>query len=236
MAAGANPLSLAPVATAYTLNYISGLLPPQSAVLEIGCGEGELALALAGAGHEVCAMDSDQRCVSACRQRGVAAEHVHWPQPLDRTFDCVIFSRSLHHLFDLPGSVAAARKTLRPGGRLILEDFCSEGPTVRSLAWYEGFARTLMRSGAFKADFDLHERLAAAEPRGGHELHSSDAIAQSLDCFAHIEAENSAYFFRYLEGHFRNNEAAAAILAHEISLIGNGVIDALGRRFVAYDS
>lgn len=224
----------APVATRYTRDFVCTRLPQGAReILEIGCGMGELARVLMKAGYQVVAVDSDAECVAKAKEGGVDARQLEWPAGVDGRFDCVLFTRSLHHAHDLSESVTAAYAALRPGGRLIVEDYRAEGASERSAEWYRGLIRTLSASGAFTEDFDFQDRVTAAEPIAGHHLHSSTEIENSLRCFGHVERADAAYFFRYLEGQFRRPEATNELLRHEISLIQAGSIDALGQRFIA---
>lgn len=225
-----------PVATRYTHDFVRAQLPRGARdVLEIGCGTGELAAELLKDGLAVVAIDSNGACVAEALRRGVDASQLVWPVDLGRHFDCVLFTRSLHHMDDLDASLAAAQETLRPAGRLVIEDFRAEGVKKRSIEWYAGMTRTLFTSGAFTDDFDLHERIAAAGPDHDHGLHSSSAIAEALRRLARVKEEESAYFFRYLEGRFRQPSAAEELFRYEIALIEAGVIDPLGKRFIASD-
>ena len=71
-------------------------LPPTQ-VLEVGCGEGELAHALARADHSVTAIDP--RAPEGPIFRRVGIEEFSDPGP----FDYVVASLSLHHVEDLGG-------------------------------------------------------------------------------------------------------------------------------------
>lgn len=222
-----------PVATQYTYDFVKEQLPPAARhVLEIGCGNGEFAARLMEDGLSVVAIDSDAQCVAEALGRGVDARLLAWPRPLDRRFDCVLFTRSLHHVGDLRMSVRAARDALRPAGRLIVEDFHAEGPSDRSSEWYAGLVGVLSATGALAEGSDPDERLEAARPDDGHPLHSCRAIERALGEFGHLESRGAAYFFRYLEGHLRQPELAGQLLQWELGLIDAGAIDALGKRFV----
>ena len=48
-----------------------------------------------------------------------------------------------------------------------------------------------------------------------------------------MEAEDSAYYFRYLARAIEDQDLVSSLLAHEVELIAAGVIVPLGRRFVA---
>lgn len=224
----------APVATEYTFDFVRRSLPEAAqSVLEIGCGGGELAARLAGAGLLVFAVDSDEACIAEAKARGVDAVALEWPSALEQTFDAVLFTRSLHHIHDLDGAVVAAVAAVRLGGRVIVEDFRSEGGGPRGTAWFRRLVRMLHSAEEFRPDFDLDHTLGKTETVDHeHPLHSSGAIADALARAGPVEAEDSAYYFRYLEADLRSPDAVRRLLDHELEMISAGAIEALGKRFV----
>ena len=226
-------MSRAPVATGYTFAFVRRYLPDDARdILEIGCGSGELAARLLQDGMRIVALDSDANCVAEARVAGVDARIASWPTDMDEKFDAVLFTRSLHHIHPLDEAAAAAARVLRPGGAILVEDFRAEGGSERSNTWFAGTVRLLEAAGAFGSGFDLDATLSRTE-RDDHDLHSSSAIGGVLRRLGSVQAEDAAYYFRYLEGDLPA-EATAALLDHEVSLTGAGVIDPLGKRFVLY--
>lgn len=223
----------ATVATAYTLDFVLGNLPENAHdILEVGGGEGELAAALAKRGLGVVALDANDELVAAAQARGVDARLGEWPVLMEQRFDAVLFTRSLHHIHPLNEAVAAARDALRPGGRIIVEDFRAEGGTARNRAWFAGIVHLLHANSSNGRQFNLEAMLSKTAPDGKeHDLHSSTAIAEAIAKVGRAEAEDAAYYFRYLEPEL-SSRATAALLDHELSLIASNAIDPLGRRFV----
>jgi trans-aconitate methyltransferase len=97
---------------------------PGEAVLDLGCGTGELAAAIQARGARVWALDSDPAMVAAARQR-LGADRVlladgrsfTLPEPVD-----AVFSNAALHWMDGPAKVVArVRAALRPGGRFVAE-------------------------------------------------------------------------------------------------------------------
>ena len=97
---------------------------PGEAVLDLGCGTGELAAAIQARGAQVWALDSDPAMVAAARER-LGAERVlladgrgfSLPEPVD-----AVFSNAALHWMDSPAEVIArVRAALRPGGRFVAE-------------------------------------------------------------------------------------------------------------------
>jgi len=235
-----NPASrgnaVADCATGYTLQFVRSVLPHGARrVLEIGCGSGALAAALSLAGLEVTAIDADRSAVDFARARGIDAHAAEWPAFDASGFDAVLFTRSLHHVADLSGSVEAAADALNENGWLIVEDFMAEGAPPRSQAWFASLLELLANLGLLASPTPiLTEILGSADPEGhDHRLHGSSAIERALrDCFGTVEIRPAAYHFRYLLPALGENWGAAS-LAHELDLIACGSIEALGRRYVA---
>jgi SAM-dependent methyltransferase len=92
------------------------------AVLEVGCGEGELAERIQSElGVELVALDQSARMVELCRERGLDAR-VGDVQELpfeDGSFDVGVAAWMLFHVPDLDQAIGELARVLRPGGRLV---------------------------------------------------------------------------------------------------------------------
>ncbi len=104
-------------------------LPAGASVLEIGCGAGLMAIALAQRGYRVQATDSSTMMLELARQNaeqaGVSnhiltavadAHRLNYP---DQSFDVVIALGVTPFLYCLPAAIREMSRVLRPGGRLI---------------------------------------------------------------------------------------------------------------------
>jgi SAM-dependent methyltransferase len=91
-------------------------------VLEVGCGEGELAARMnAELGVDVVAIDQSPRMVELARERGVDArvgDLQHLPYDT-ASFDVAVAAWVLFHVPDLERGVAELARVLRPAGRLV---------------------------------------------------------------------------------------------------------------------
>ena len=98
-----------------------------SRVLEIGCGDGQAALALAAAGHEVTAIDP-------VAPQGPIFERVTLEEFVPSApFDAVVASRSLHHVPDLE---LAVDKIAQLAPLLVVDEFAWDRFDERTAAWY----------------------------------------------------------------------------------------------------
>ena len=101
---------------------------PPAHVLEVGCGQGELAEALVAAGYDVLAIDPEAPSGRIFRRTTI--EELEEPGP----FDAVVASRSLHHVGDLGTVLDKIAVLLRPGGAVILDEFAWDRLDARSAA------------------------------------------------------------------------------------------------------
>jgi SAM-dependent methyltransferase len=91
-------------------------------ILEVGCGEGELAARLRGElGADVVALDQSPRMVELAAARGVDAR-VGDVQDLpfgEHEFDVVLAAWVLFHVADVDRGLSEIARVIRPGGRLV---------------------------------------------------------------------------------------------------------------------
>jgi SAM-dependent methyltransferase len=119
-------------------------IAPGEAVVDVGCGTGNLSLAVLAAqpGARVTGLDPDaaalRRAARKARRRGVSLTLVQgYADRLpadDASLDHVVSSLALHHVDD-EGRVAFARdalRALRPGGKVTIADF--GGPDAEGAA------------------------------------------------------------------------------------------------------
>ena len=197
--------------------FVEQHLPPRPArILEVGCGHGDLARALAGKGFAVTAIDP--RAPDGDIFQAVSLEDFADPEP----FAAVLAIRSLHHVHDLDGAVAKMAQLLRPGGRVVIHEHAWERVDHDTARWY---------LEQRPAHGHAHDAPAAAEDciqrwnRDHRDLHTSTAMLAALA--GHFTPLYFAWA-PYLHG-----ELAPAVTAeHEQSLIDAGTIQATGFNFV----
>jgi SAM-dependent methyltransferase len=136
--------------------FVAAHLPARARVLEVGCGHGALAFAMARLGHDVLAIDP--RAPEGEPFRRVSLEDLADPGP----FGAVVANRSLHHIHDLPAAVEKIARLLAPGGRLLLHEHAWDVVDEPTLRWY-------------------HEHGGRGDWRADHAgLHSSEAMLAEL--------------------------------------------------------
>lgn len=185
--------------------FVRAALPPAPArVLEIGAGDGALAEVLRGAGHDVTAIDP----------RGAGDV---LPVPLielrAEPFDAAVAMTSLHHVEPLAESLGHLATLLRPGGRLVVDEYDVDALDERAARWW------IAKSGQHQdpAEYVAHMR---------EHIFSVERIRGELAPWFDVsEPVPGAYLYRHKIGW--------AHRAEEEALIAAGVIPATGSRFVA---
>jgi SAM-dependent methyltransferase len=189
------------------------LPPPPARVLEVGCGRGELARGIAHSGYDVVAIDPDAPTGELFQ--AVSLEEF----AADQAFDGVVASRALHHIPDLPGSVAKIAGLLRPGGSFILDEHACDRLDERTARWY------LERRAASHAHAPSSLEACIAEWESDHaDLHGYEAMRMELD---RRFTERFFTWRPYLYG-----ELTAVDEEEERALIEAGAIEAMGFRYV----
>lgn len=235
------------IPTLETFAFVSAHLPPGARrVLEIGCGDGALAVLIRNAGHEVVALDSSEKAVAEARSRGVDARVCHWPEFADRSFDAVVFSRSLHHMHDLAASLIRARDLLNPGAKVLADDFAFADADPSDIAWFYGQLADLQATGVeFTTDATLVRNVlgqggsfAAWQTDHDETLHRASTMEAALG--RHVGAtivEHVPYLYRYVAASVTDTAngtaAVSRVLAEERNAANLGHLRLIGRQFVA---
>ena len=196
-------------------DFVLAQVPPVPArILEVGCGGGVLAGALASAGHEVIAIDPEAPEGQLFRR--VTLEDFDEPGP----FDAVVASRSLHHVAALGDAVDKIAALLRPGGAFVVNDFAKERLEGRTAEWYYERRRALAAAGGKEAPRTFEECLQEHA-----DIHGYEDMRRALDGRL---GERSFAWVPYL-----HDELGDAVSEEvERALIEVGAIQATGFRYV----
>ena len=192
------------------------LRKPPARVLEVGCGTGELSLALAQRGFDVTAIDPEAPDGPIFRK--VSLETFSEPG----NFDVVVASRSLHHIEDLEGGLDKIHLLLQPGGLLILNEFAWDHMDQDTARWYRAHAdRPTHKDESLRQDnFPdawIHEHQG---------MHTSTAMRAALDDRFELQ---SFEWLPYMAEHYLGRED---LIAQERSEIESGKIKPIGFRYV----
>ena len=115
-------------------SLIKQLLPMGGLVLDVGCGTGQLAAAIASEGYDVFGVDLSPSMVARARQRGLSATYAGVTTALPfaaDSFDVALTVATLHHL-ETPERVATTvgemARVVKHGGFVVLWDHNPANP------------------------------------------------------------------------------------------------------------
>ncbi|MBV8211252.1 MAG: class I SAM-dependent methyltransferase [Burkholderiaceae bacterium] len=237
------PMKTLEIPLHYTHDFVGGLLPPRSRVLEVGCGGGELAARLQQDGHHVLAIDISEEAVEKARSLGVAAQLQDFVEfaPAE-SFDAILFTRSLHHIAPLERAAALAFELLKPEGTLVVEDFDYEAMDPPTVEWLYRLAEILGAAGLMRPFTEQKGQDRLEDWIEGHRhdppLHTGRRMWSVLaERFPSLQRHTCCYLFRYfcqdLVENASRDEVASRIFDWEASLVERGQIRAIGLRLLA---
>lgn len=235
----------ADLATAQTLAFLARVLsPPPARLLEVGCGGGQLAAALQERGYAVTALDRDADAVEAARALGVPAIVAEFFEFSPAHHDAVLFTRSLHHIDDLPGAVDRAKAMLSPGGLVAVDEFARERADQATAAFFYDMRDVLAAADVLSPPEDGEDPGAARATslerweaeygsRRHHALHTGASLLAALRARFAIEVvEECAYVYRHLGQWLERSErglaAARELLEIERRRLARGELAPLG--------
>jgi SAM-dependent methyltransferase len=176
-------------------------------IVDIGCGEGQLARALARRGARVTGFDpfiagTDMVAEGAGFYRLARAAADALPEP-DGTADLVLFVFSLHHVPEqkLAGALAEARRVLRPSGRLYVAEPLPQGA--------HHYVAEL-----FHDETSVRKAAAAALARFARPAFATDRVATYTD--RRTYADFDAFARRMIANMRFNNYTEQAVLAPDV--------------------
>jgi hypothetical protein len=179
---------------------------------------GDLARALAAAGHSVTAIDPD--APEGPLFRRVSLEDFDEPG----SFVAVVAAFSLHHVADLDAAVEKIDSLLLRGGLVVLDEYAKERFDDRTAAWYHEYRRASAAHGGREAPASLEECIREWELQDS-DIHGQVEMKAALDRRFREQASTWVpYLWRFFEGAVSSADEQAAIDA--------GAIAALGFRYV----
>lgn len=199
-------------------DFVVARRPPPGRLLEVGCGDGTLALALAEAGYDVTGIDPVAPPGDLFRR--IKLEDLEEAEP----YDAVVAAFSLHHITDLDGALDKIARLLGDGGVLVLDEFGWDRLDDETAEWLHGRQRALAAAGHAH---DVPATLEACRRDWDDEhvgLHGYDDLRAALDArFEELHFEWRPYLHRLL------HDVAGEAL--ERALIDARAIQPLGFRY-----
>jgi len=122
----------------------------ETRALDLACGTGDLAFALAAKGARVTGIDASPRMIDAAKERAVSAPSVDFVvgdmtalDVPDASVDIVTAGYALRNVPDYHAALREIARVLRPGGRLLTLDFYRP----ESMLWRRAFIAYLSAAG-----------------------------------------------------------------------------------------
>lgn len=231
-------------ATQQTLQFIESVTErrPNVRFLEVGCGKGYVAKALADQGHQVLAIDVSDEAVAFVRSLGLPAKQTDIFGISDSRFDGILFIQSLHHISPLDQSLAQAGLLLDKGGFVLVEDFAFNKLDEKTALWFRAVENVLSAAGidAFhrrdldKAFADLMDHYSE------HGIHTGEELIRALrNAFRKVEISEGApylyrYFVRKMESRTEGCDLIKAIFDWEGFQIEKGFMPPVGLRAIGF--
>lgn len=244
-----------------TYHFVTSIISqPTQRILEVGCGNGYLSLALAREGHQVVGLDTSPEILAVAERSKNAhpapptfgsltysCEDVHtWLAP-EQSFDVVIFNRTLHHLHDFQAVLTKVKRLLTSQGLLLCQDYAYDRLDDQTATWMYTIQRLLFLSHLTEEDPATEEReahsiaalRAAWFQKAEQRLNRWEEMLQALQTtFVQQALSWVPYLFVYLGNGIRcaNPEQERALLTFlkntEQLLIEKEYIQAVGFRYV----
>jgi len=129
-------LRVAPVAPLLEL----AKLQSHELVLDVGGGTGRVSAAMARSCREVVVLDACAAMLKRVPSLTNLKTVQGWAQDMpfgDETFDVAVCVEALHHIKDVEAAAAEMHRVLRPGGRVLVQDFDIRGWRGQVVAAFE---------------------------------------------------------------------------------------------------
>ena len=148
-------------------------LPPNSLVLDVACGTGDLTRLAMSQGHRVIGVDLSAGMLAANGTGAplVQADCRQLPFP-DGTFDGLVCGYALRNFADLAGALAETARVLRPGGRVAMLEIDKPASPVLRAGYHVWFEKVVPVLGGALSDRQAYEYLprSTAYLPAAHEL------------------------------------------------------------------
>jgi SAM-dependent methyltransferase len=202
--------------------FVRDQLPsPPAALLEVGCGEGDLARELERAGYQIVAIDPEAPSGPIFQTTRL--------EDFDGSgspFDAVVASLSLHHIEDVGAAVDRIAGLLPPGGLLVLNEWDRERFRDATARWYFYQRQALAAVGREDAEIEpAFEEWWRGWQERRSDVHPYATMRPELD---RRFSEQLLQWVPYLYGYRLGGEVEPL----ERALVASGEIAAVGFRYV----
>jgi SAM-dependent methyltransferase len=221
-----NPYQLA---IGQTVRFLSEVLRGRRRVLEVGCGRGEVARRLGGAGFQITALDLQLPDPSpAANVTFIERDFLRFDA---EPFDAIIFTSSLHHISPIDAAIERAYRLLGPAGLLVADDFDLDAPNAATLRWYYDVQELLAAAAVFPRErvdppgSDVTQRWRAAH---AHEppLHTGVQMRRAIASWFDLrDVHGAAYLYRYITKYLPHDTRGVALAQHIYSTERRGMTD-----------
>jgi len=175
---------------------------PGERILDLGCGTGDLAFAVAAAGATVVAADLSHGILAVLRHRsdrepagarvGPVVANVHALPLPDGAVDRIVSGFTVRNVGDLASAFGELRRVLRPGGRLVVLELSHPPRRLFALAYRLYFERVAPRlATALGGDPDAYRYL----PRSLRVFPGADELAAIMRSAGFHQVRYERLFF-----------------------------------------
>ncbi|MET3808203.1 SAM-dependent methyltransferase [Nakamurella sp. UYEF19] len=208
---------------------------PPARIVEVGCGDGALAAALATVGYDVTGVDRNAAMAESASRRGVRVLQADI-KDVAGEYDVVLFTRSMHHAENLHDTLAHAATLLAPDGQVIVEEFAWEPVDDAAAAFVYGHRAELVAAGLLDADHPS-EQLLDAWIAGHQTLHTGSAMLDAIGRIGvNLITSDTSILWRLVDGRggtwtvptTQAGQALNAMRDTEEDLIATGELPSVG--------
>ncbi len=195
-------------------------------------------------GYQVTAIDKCAESIEAAKALGVDAHVADIMEfGTENTYDAVLFTSSLHHIFPLDSALNRVKVLLNEMGKILVDDFAVEQVDAKTANWFYDLVdlvSTLATKEALEEPTAPVDALERWKKSHHHEpaLHTRKEMQKIMERdFGNIRATTVPYLYRYFDKNVSGlpgaEKAMQKIYDLETKAIEKGQIQSIGLRIVA---
>ena len=185
-----------PTSRYYDEDIIKSLPSYPDWILDVGCGDGSLAIKIASTGKgrvlgidpsdsmlelANCNLETNSNCQEFVKFKKGNVENLNSLENLPEKFDAIIANRVLHHCEDMYQAVKTLSEKLAPGGRLIILDLNQTGTNYKKTLTSKIINFFYRTSIIFKSIFKFQLKKAIKDLKKEKNVYSSDGWQNHLN-------------------------------------------------------